>query len=692
MRTLTAALLGTMLIAGAAATQERRPQDLELQAAIRTETVDGDLDKAIALFSAIAENYRADRATVVTALVHLAGVYQKRGDAQARMIYQRILKDFADQADAVALARAALSEASGRGSVGMTYRRIWPESSMPPNADVSGTISPDGRHLSYVDWQGGDLMLRDLSAGTDRRLTGTGKWPASNAYAEESAISRDGGQIAYAWFDGKERYQLRIGGLGPAALQPRTVLDHPDVSWLAPHDWSPDGRSVIIVLTRRNRKTEVAQVGVSDGSLRTLAATDWRGTSKASVSPDGRWLAFDRAVGKPADDERDIFVVALASGQEKVAIANPGLDRVVGWSPDGTRLIFSSDRNGSSLSLWSQPMRDGSPQEAATLLKADIGSESLGISSDGDLFVGQQVAGRNIYIAEVDFATGRVIKPATRAVDRFVGMNEWPDWSPDGKFLSYVYARNWVGRSPSIAIKSLDDGRIREIPLDVINGRAPFWAPDGRSLVTHGVDADGRAGVYRIAAADGAVTPLVHAGPGEWFGFPQFSPDGRKLYYAKSAAGSVGRIVEYELDSGRQRDVIKGAVPGAVAPDGKSIAAMRRTGDASAIVVASLIDDVEREILRVARPQSLLQSLSWAPDSRSVIVNTFWNDGEKRETWLVPLDGGAHKVLDLPGHSWSRVRVHPDGKRVAYHAGDLRSEVWVLENFLPAPSTATRRH
>ena len=681
MRTVTAALVA-LLLAANVATEQQRPQDVELQAAIRTETVDGDLDKAAALFSAIAEKYKADRPTAATALLHLAGVYQKRGDTQARSVYQRILKDFGDQKAAVEVARAALGSVPDRSTGGMTYKRVWTESSMPAAADVNGTISPDGRHLSYLDWQSGDLMLRDLVAGTDRRLTGTGKWPQSNEYAEESAISRDGGKIAYAWYDGKDRYQLRVGDLNAPSLQPRTVLDDPDVRWLAPHDWSPDGQSVVLLVTRRNRKTEIAVASINGGPLRTLAPTDWRGASKASVSPDGRWLAFDRAVGKPADDERDIFLVAMTGGDERPAIANPGLDRLVGWSPDGARLLFSSDRSG-SLSLWGQPVRDGVVQEPAALLKADIGSDSLGITADGALFVSHQVAGRNIFIAEVDFSTGRVIKPATRAIDRFVGMNEWPDWSPDGKFLSYVYARNWVGRSPSIAIKSLDDGRVREIPLDVINGRAPFWTPDGLFLVTHGVDADGHPGIYRIAAADGAVTPIVQAAPNEWFGFPEMSPDGRKVYFAKSGGPGARAIVEYDIQLGRQRDVIKGASPAAVARDGKSVATVRRDGMASVLVVASLSDAVEREVLRVVRPQALLQGVSWAPDSRSLIVNTFWNDGEKRETWLVPVDGGAHKVLDLPGHTWSRVRVHPDGRRVAYHAGELRSEVWVLENFLP---------
>ena len=47
---------------------------------------------------------------------------------------------------------------------------------------------------------------------------------------------------------------------------------------------------------------------------------------------------------------------------------------------------------------------------------------------------------------------------------------------------------------------------------------------------------------------DGAVTPIVHAAPNEWFGFPELSPDGRKVYFAKSA-GSSGSVIEYRLSS-----------------------------------------------------------------------------------------------------------------------------------------------
>ena len=243
MRTLTAVVVALVLLAGGAITQERRPQDVALQAAIRTETVDGDLENAIKQFGDIAEKYKSDRSTVATALVHLAGCYQKRGDAQANAIYERIVREFADQKDAVTIARARLGNTDPAVRTnGMAYRRVWADSGKVA-VDLGGSVSQDGRYLSYIDWNAGDLMLRDLAAGTDRRLIGNGTWRESSEYAEQSALSRDGNQVAYAWFNGKDRYQLRVADLKAAPLQPRTVLDQQDVVWIAPYDWSPDGRS-----------------------------------------------------------------------------------------------------------------------------------------------------------------------------------------------------------------------------------------------------------------------------------------------------------------------------------------------------------------------------------------------------------------------------------------------------------------
>ena len=85
-RVATALVVTVVLLAGAVTAQQRRQQDIDLQAAIRTETVDGDLNAAIKQYGAIASKYKAHRAVVATALVHMAQCYQKLGDAQARKI------------------------------------------------------------------------------------------------------------------------------------------------------------------------------------------------------------------------------------------------------------------------------------------------------------------------------------------------------------------------------------------------------------------------------------------------------------------------------------------------------------------------------------------------------------------------------------------------------------------------------
>ncbi len=73
-------------------------------------------------------------------------------------------------------------------------RQVW-----APAVDALGSVSADRRHLSYVDWETGDLALRELATGKTRRLTNKGSWSESSEFAMESAFSPDGKQIAYAW-------------------------------------------------------------------------------------------------------------------------------------------------------------------------------------------------------------------------------------------------------------------------------------------------------------------------------------------------------------------------------------------------------------------------------------------------------------------------------------------------------------
>ena len=86
---------------------------VELQAAIATEQVKGDLDGAIAAYKKIAARASAPRNIRAKALLRLAGCYEKEGD-QALSVYQEIVRDFADQPEAkLASAKLAASHHPG---------------------------------------------------------------------------------------------------------------------------------------------------------------------------------------------------------------------------------------------------------------------------------------------------------------------------------------------------------------------------------------------------------------------------------------------------------------------------------------------------------------------------------------------------------------------------------------------------
>jgi hypothetical protein len=82
-RAVTGLVLAGMLLAGGVVAQQKRQQEIDLQAAIRSETVDGDLKGAIKQYGAIVAKYTNDRAVTAMALVHMAEWYQKLGDTES---------------------------------------------------------------------------------------------------------------------------------------------------------------------------------------------------------------------------------------------------------------------------------------------------------------------------------------------------------------------------------------------------------------------------------------------------------------------------------------------------------------------------------------------------------------------------------------------------------------------------------
>jgi Tol biopolymer transport system component len=519
-----------------------------------------------------------------------------------------------------------------------------------------------------------------------------------------SCFSRDGKQLAYSWVTrsalGANRFEIRTMNLQGTGVPPsKKLFDNEDVTWIGTCDWSPDGKWIAISLRRKDRSAQITLVSVEDGSLRALKSVDWDAPSKLFFSPDGRYLAFD----SPAN-QGDVLVLATDGSREIPALTEPSRDAVVGWSPDGKFLLVGSDRTG-TMGLWALPFPNGAVQGPPALLKGDMpysrnpkGGEmySLGVTSSGRLYSALFNGGtQDVEQATFDFARGRFLSAPVQAGQKFVGRNRNPEWSPDGKYLAYL-----SDSARAIAIRSLATGAVRELPLTEDFGYVETfgWASDSRSFVLVGTNTKGRGGIFRVDALTGQPTLVLAPGDGEGgqLSLPLESLDGRFLYYDRiiRACSCVARM-KADLVSGEKVELIRRTNLEAwnLSPDGLYIAAHSwdQSAASSSILLVPTNGGQIRELMRADQPLSVQM---WAPDSQSIMVSKgdlprLRATGAKAELWRAPVDGRQPSKLDGdldPNISW--MRVHPDGRQVALDTTRQGRgwEVWVLENFLPAPS------
>lgn len=647
-------------------------QDL-FQKALAKERAEGNLKEAIALYEKVIQVAK-DESLAAQAQLRIGICYETLGMREAEKAYQKVIDNYPKQAEAVEVAREKLSmlfkaqTIVEKGDKEFRIRKIWEG----PDVDFSGAVSPDGNYISYTDSKSGDLAVWELATGKRRRLTTN---PNSSGWAGQSIFSPDGKQIAFAWSVWET--ELRIIGLDGS--NPHTLVRNKDIQ---PADWSPDGNHILAVVSGADGANEIVLVSVSDGATRTLKTLDWR-LGEMSFSPDGRYIAYSFP---QRDKDRDIFLLATDGSRESRLIDHPANDHVLGWTADGKRLLFASNRTG-SVGAWIIQVADGQALGQPELLKQDIGPiRSVGLTKNGSFFYGQYTELTNVYVANLDPATHKVIGMPTPLSQLFVVANSFPEWSPDGKSLAYISDRisGFVEmRSRIISIKSLDTGEEREFSPAMRAFSVIKWSPDGQFFLLRGYDNKNRHGLYIVDAQTGNITATVLNGYwGSW------CHDGKTIFYAKNDASTKSRpLVARDLKSGEDKMLFPGFVGLSVAasPDGEQVAFSSFSGEKYVLATLYVISPKEgkpREVFRLNSPEDF-GAIAWSPDgSRLLFVRRNFKEN-KFEIWQIPVEGGQPQNLGLFTTAISPISIHPDGKRVAFSFGQPKAEMWVMENFLP---------
>src|SRR5712692_4909979 len=578
-----------------------------------------------------------------------------------------------------------------------------------------GTLSLDGRYLSSVDWSSGNLIVHDLVTGENRQLTHdasygpTGLSDPKTQFVYLSAMSPDGTQVAYEWFhayNGQDSssVDLRIVGVDGSA---RRVLYHDDkVGEISSKAWSPDGKHILAIFSLKHGPDQIVLVSVADGSVRVLKSPFLPPdiySFKMSFSPDGRFIVY--SVPQKDSHAHDIALLWADDGREIPLVQDSANDILLGWEPNGERVLFGSDRGG-SFGLWVIRVIEGKPHGTPQLVLPDMDNfVPMGFTREGTFYYSAMSATTDLYVATFDPTTKKLSSPAT-LVTQYRNHNTAPDWSRDGRYLAYVKRHSIMPGDQypqALTIRTFETGEERELLLKFAGHQGsaqqrPRWSPDGAALLLEGVEPHGG---YRIDAKTGETTMVWAAPDGDDLGYSAWSPDGKSIFHRRG-----GRIVVQELQSGREVELYRTAqarfVPTdntlpfsvhslALSSDGQQLAFVRGDKDGSTITLLRTSGGEPRELLRAPSPE-MISYLDWTPDGRHLIFGKQQGAGEKRRFgfFRIAAQGGEREDLGLAmdGVTLYGLSVHPDGQHIAFSTGkssyDDAFEVWKLKDFLPA--------
>ena len=562
-------------------------------------------------------------------------------------------------------------------SAKQTIRTVWANA-----IDVSGKVSPDGRYVAFVDRKTRNLSIRNLVDGTDRQLTD--RKAGERGSANTPVFSPDSQQIAFAWTTGDLRI-IDIDGKNQ-----RTLYRNKEAPAIFPYDWSPDGSEILAHIGEWDNTRRIVRVSVVDGTSRPVKTLGWNYLNSMMYSPDGRYIAYAATPSQQAR-HNDIYVVATNGGEATPLVQEPSNDVLLGWAPEGRRILFVSDRAGQK-DAWLIGFRNGKPEGRPMLAKSNIGDVwPMGMTSSGALYFGADHAAKDIFTADFDPKTGMVAGPLKNISTRNVGANLFPGWSPSGDRIAFASERNRPGQARAISVVSLDSGEEKTLsaPFGYFFG-APRWSPDERLLRVHGVEFTNRKieALYSVNVeteeSERLTEQWVKTGAG-------CSPDGT-IAYSISGLQDDGTIKVFKVDlvadkrTEFDRVLMQTPRPSfqlAVSPDGQKVAYTKYLEEEGAwhIVLRDVDGGNEAAIYKIRHGQDgSAQQLNWTADGSSLLYGEGVSDFV-----LIPVDGGSPVPIQLNVEDKVHaVALHPSGKQIAINVWQKpKRDVWVLENFLP---------
>jgi TolB protein len=271
---------------------------------------------------------------------------------------------------------------------------------------------------------------------------GPGEWRRAAHKCADLVYSRLSGESPF--FDSKIAYIAETGPkdhrMKRLAIMDSDGANHRYITTgqalaLTPR-YSPDYKS-ILYLSYFNGFPRIYVYDLAGGKQR-LISQNKSPTFAPRWSPDGRWILYSMATG----GNTDIYKISSAGGGTPQRLTNtPGINIGGSFSPDGSKIVFESDRSGA----------------------------------------------QQVYVMNADGSD-------QKRISFFGGRAATPEWSPRGDQIAFTHI---VGNF-RIGVMSPSGGNMRDL-TDSWQDEAPTWSPNGRIVQFFRTEKNsGRTGIWQV--------------------------------------------------------------------------------------------------------------------------------------------------------------------------------------------------